>query len=422
MIRPALPAERSRSSDHLVVVGLSHDRAPLAVRERVVLDPGGLAACYRGLGPVAAEALVLSTCARTEIVALVAKPCGVGSVERLLQPAGGAELPLHRHSGLAAARYVARIAAGLDSPILGEPEILGQVQAAADRARQAGMLGPVLGQLVIAAVRAGRRARAETAIARGATSLGAAAVAVAEQTLGSLRGRRVVLVGAGSVAVSLARCLTSRGAHLTIVNRTESRARELAATTGAAVRSWHQLGPALENPDLIIAATAARRPVVTVDSLGSTERQRPLLILDLGAPRNVEPELDGGAIRIIDLDAIRLHCDRASQDRRAAIAAADEIVAEEVRRFDQWRRRLRVVPTISALKARAAAIRDREVARALGQVPPDGDLEETLKILANRLVDQILDGPIRRLATDPEGPALASAATRLFHLDAGPPS
>ena len=409
----------------LALAGVSHHRAPLAVRERVAVDLEAAARLSRSLatsdGP-AHEAVVLSTCNRTELY--VAGDEGVvdHADRALLDLAGPGATELapaaYRLADESAALHLFRVAAGLDSMVPGEGEILGQVRDAFE----AGSPGPLLGRTFRMALRAGRRARVETAIGESPASIPAAAAALAEQVFEGLVGRSVVLVGAGRMSDLTARNLRSRGAAISVVaNRTLEHAERLAVSFDARPVTVDDLAGALGAADIVVSSTSAPGFVLGGEAVTSVlrgRRGRPLLIVDLAVPRDVDPSL--GAIDgcfVYDVDALEGVVSATLEGRRTEALHAERIVSEEAARFHAWRASLAVVPAIASLRAHAEEIRAAELARVQGRLP-EGD-RDVVDTLTAQIVNKLLHLPTVRLkeaAISADGLLYADVVRHLFGL------
>ena len=345
----------------LSLVGISHRHAPIEVRERVALDARESSALARQLAVDGRECVCLSTCNRTELYAI-----GDGAEQRSLEALrkiGGDEVAAlcYRLDDQAAALHLFRVAAGLDSLVPGEGEILGQVRAA----YEAGAPGSLLNRLFHDALHAGKRARAQTTIAESPASVSSAAAALAQQVFGDLKGKRVLIVGAGKVGDLAARSLSMRGAELVaVVNRSEERGDELARTYGAVAVPTERLADELANADVAVSCTSAPGFVVRREDI--LERKgRPLFLIDLAVPRDVDPavnDIDG--CYVYDIDDLEAVVEATLSGRRREAERAEGIVAEEAERFRAWQASLDVVPTIASLRARAEEIRSAELSKA----------------------------------------------------------
>jgi glutamyl-tRNA reductase len=345
----------------LSLVGISHRHAPIEVRERVALDARESAALARELATGGRECVCLSTCNRTELYAV-----GDGVEQRSLEALrklGGDEVAAlcYRLDDHAAALHLFRVAAGLDSLVPGEGEILGQVRGA----YETGAPGSLLNRLFHDALHAGKRARAQTTIAESPASVSSAAAALAQQVFGDLKGKRVLIVGAGKVGELAARSLSMRGAELVaVVNRSEERGDELARSYGAAAVPTERLAEELANADVAVSCTSA--PGFMVQREDIRERKgRPLFLIDLAVPRDVDPavnDIDG--CYLYDIDDLEAVVEATLSGRRREAERAEGIVAEEAERFRAWQASLDVVPTIASLRARAEEIRSAELSKA----------------------------------------------------------
>jgi glutamyl-tRNA reductase len=408
----------------LVLVGISHHRAPVELRERVVLDGAGASALAAELAADGAEAVCLSTCNRTEIY--LAHPHVAAAEERAESALAGlsdvdVKPALYRLRDWAAALHVFRVAAGLDSLVPGEGEILGQVRAA----YEAGRPGPLLDKLFRQALHAGRKVRAETAIGESPASVPAAAAALAQQVFGELDGRRVLVVGAGKVGEHAARNLASRGATIAFVaNRTLEPAEELARRFGAEAVPLERVPLELERVDVLVSSTSAAEIVLRRDAVAASlrpRRGRPLLLVDLAVPRDIDPavhELDG--CFLYDIDDLEAVVTESLSGRRREAARAEAVVAEEAERFRAWQASLDVVPAIASLRARAEEIRAGELARLEGRLSHLPEAErKAIEALTAQIVSKLLHLPTIRMkeaAVTADGVLYADAVRHLFGL------
>jgi glutamyl-tRNA reductase len=409
----------------LALAGVSHHTASVELRERVALDPPASAALAREIagGGDGVEAVVLSTCNRTELY-LAARDEGVveaaeAALLALAGPDAGSLAPVaYRLADESAALHLFRVAAGLDSLVPGEGEILGQVR----EAFEAGAAGPLLDRTFRMALHAGRRARLETAIGESPASVPAAAAALAQQVFEGLEGRRVVLVGAGRTSELTARNLRSRGAIVTgVVNRTVERAERLAATLRARALGLGEVAEALADADVVICSTSAPGFVLTAEALGSGlrgRRGRPLLFVDLAVPRDVDPALaafDG--CFVYDVDDLEAVVSASLEGRRAEAVHAERIVAAEADRFRVWQASLAVVPAIASLRALAEEIRSSELARVEAKLPESE--RAVVDTVTAQIVNKLLHLPTIRMkeaAVTPDGLVYADVVRHLFGL------
>jgi len=410
----------------LALAGVSHHTAPIELRERVAVDSETAATIARTLAGDAEgrhEAVVLSTCNRTELYVATPDDGAADLADRALLSLAGAEADAlapaaYRLADESAALHLFRVAAGLDSLVPGEGEILGQVRDAFE----SGAPGPLLDRTFRMALHAGRRARLETAIGESPASVPAAAAALAQQVFEGLEGRRVVLVGAGRTSELTARNLRSRGATvLAVVNRTVERAERLAASLGARAVALDGLVPALADADVVVSSTSAPGLVLHGEELTAAlrgRRGRPVLFVDLAVPRDVDPTLaavDG--CFVYDVDDLEAVVSVALDGRRAEAVNAERIVAAEAERFRAWQASLAVVPAIASLRALAEEIRASELARI------EGKLAETeravVDTVTSQIVNKLLHLPTIRMkeaAVSSEGLVYADVVRHLFGL------
>lgn len=422
----------------VLVVGLSHHSAPLAVLERAALPAEAAAKLTVDLraAPHLAAAMVLATCNRTEVYAEVSRFHG-GLQEATELLARAAALPvetlsphLYVHFDDRAVQHLFTVAAGLDSMVVGESEILGQLRAAYRTAREEDAVGRALGALVQQALRVGKRVRAETGISRAGASVVGAGLDLAEQVAGPLRQRRALVVGAGSMGALAAAQLQRRGvAELAVLNRTPERAERIATAYAARAADPAGLSAELARADLVVSCTGATGIVVPAEAVAAGlagRAGRPLVVLDLALPHDVEPsvaELPG--VTLVDLAGLGTAVRAAAADEQ--VGAARSIVTEEVAGYLAWRRTNEVAPTVVALRAQAAGVVAAELDRLDGRLPGlDPRARAELATTVRRVVDKLLHAPtvrVKELAEHPDGRAYAEALRELFGLDpAGPES
>lgn len=412
----------------LVLVGTSHRLAAVEVRERVALGEQAAAQAALELAAADAEAVCLSTCNRTELylVASDADAADGRAASFLFQVASLPESELapvlYRLRDEAAALHLFRVAAGLDSLVPGEGEILGQVR----RAAETGVTGRVLDRLFRQALHAGKKARSQTAIGESPSSISSAAAALAQQVFGELEGRRILVIGAGKVSELAARNLVSRGATISAVaNRTVERARELAGRFEAKAIPLEEAAAALATADVVVASTGGARFVLEGDAVERTlpaRRGRPLFLIDLAVPRDLDPAIHRlPGCYVYDIDDLEAVVSDSLATRRTEAAKAEEIVLEEAERFRLWQASLDVVPAIASLRARAEEIRRGELARIESRL---GSLSEhdrrAVESLTSQIVSKLLHLPTVRMkeaAAGASGGTYADVVRDLFGLD-----
>jgi glutamyl-tRNA reductase len=415
----------------VLVVGLSHRTAPVAVLEKAAISNESQAKLLADVvaSEHAVEAMVLSTCNRVEVYADVDKfHGGLTDVSELLARHSGVRLDaltphLYVHYEDRAVAHLFAVGCGLDSMVVGESQIVGQVKQALRLAQTAGTTGRVLGGLAQQALRVGKRARTETGIDRAGRSLVTAGLDQATRILGPLRGREVLVVGAGSMSALAATVVSQAGAEVVVANRTLDHASRVAASVGGTALPLHELDGALASADLLISCTGAVGHVIDTPLVASAQQSRagrPLVVLDLALPRDVEPgvrHLDG--VTVIDLETLAATV--VDQEHVADVEAARAIVAEEVAAFLGWQRAASVAPTVVALRGMAEDVVVAELTRLAGRAP---DLDERtrteIESTVRRVVDKVLHAPtvrVKQLAEEPGGQSYADALSRLFDLD-----
>jgi glutamyl-tRNA reductase len=407
----------------LLLIGLSHHVAPVELRERVALPGSRAAELAAQLTAEGGEAVCLSTCNRTELYLATDRPeeAGQQALMDLCEVSGlDAELlrpVLYRLSDEAAALHLFRVAAGLDSMVPGEGEILGQVRAA----YESGETGPLLDRLFRQALHAGRKVRSETAIGENPASVSSAAAALAEQVFGDLSGCRVLLVGAGKIGELAARSLVSRGAEISLVaNRSPERAGELAKRFGGEPLPLDRVGDELVRADVVLSSTGSSGFILSradVERVLARRKGRPLFLIDIAVPRDLDPDihsLDG--CYLYDIDDLESVVAESLAGRRQEAARAEAIVAHEADRFAAWQASRDVVPAIASLRARAEEIRAAELARARGLSDQERLAAESISA---RVLDKLLHLPTVRLkeaAAGADGAVYADAVRHLFGL------
>lgn len=337
---------------HVVVVGLNHRSAPIELRERLAFSQEQLPDILRALRAHTGvpEAAVLSTCNRVEIYAGVPELNGtIGRVQEFLSAHGRVELPglqprLYSYTEPDSVRHLFAVASGLDSMILGESEILHQVKHAYERARDCGATGKVLNALFQRALNTAKTVRSETAIGSGCTSIGTVAVELAEKIFGRLSQAAVLLIGAGKVGALTLERLAQRGVRdVRLMNRTHERAVQLAQDTRVMPLAWEALSAQLADVDILISSTSAPSFVLRHEDVVAAMRrrhQRPLCIIDLGVPRNVEPAVETMEnVYLFDIDDLQGLVDHSSSERAQALVASEAIISQKVERFLSWRQK-----------------------------------------------------------------------------------
>lgn len=417
---------------HLVLVGLSHHTAPLELRERLGVTKTMLPATLDALANAGCDdAVVLSTCNRTEVYAATNDASDMtGRIVHHLAGAHGVHLQLLEPSLYSrldadAARHLFRVAAGLDSLVVGEPEILGQVKDAYRIANETRGTGALINRLFHGAFGIGKRVRAETGLAEGAVSLSYAALTLSRKIFGDLSPLRVLVLGAGEMARLSALHFAGHVAETTVTSRTPERARAVADEASATTVPWESRGEQLAAADILVSATGAEGIVLTADDLRharSGRQARPLFVVDLAVPRDVDPEVAAlDDVFLYNVDDLRGIVEENLTRRHQAVASAERLVQEEVAAWLAWLRSRAAVPTVVALRQRFERIRQSELSRLSPRLTPLGpEAQARVDEVTRLIVEKLLLTPTEQLKAidDRETMAACSAALRrLFDLD-----
>jgi glutamyl-tRNA reductase len=416
----------------LVLVGTSHHRAPVELREQLFVSAAENRELVERLAGDDAEAVVLSTCNRTELYLVHGdeETAQARAFAELTALAGLAESEiapaLYTLTDDAVALHVFRVAAGLDSLIPGEAQILGQVRGAYEVARVAETAGPVLHRLFRQALRVGRRVRTETAIGENPASISSAAAELAERVFGTLEGRRILVLGAGKMSDLATVNLISRGVDSVFVaNRSVERAERLAHRFGGRAAGLDAVEAELENADVVVASTSARGYVLSAEQVERAMRKRkgrPIFFVDIAVPRDIDPAVNAiEGCYVYDIDDLERVVEESVAGRREEAVRAEAIVADEADRFREWQLSLDVVPAIASLRALAESIREDELARAAGRL---GSLSPSqrraVESLTAQIVNKLLHPPTVRMkeaAAAADGVHYADAIRHLFALE-----
>jgi glutamyl-tRNA reductase len=388
---------------NLLLVGTSHRLAPVEVRERVALDPDAAAALAARLAGDG-EAVCLSTCNRTEVYLAAddveADDRVTAALAELAKVEPGELEPyLYRLQGLATAVHLFRVAAGLDSLVPGEGEILGQIRTAFER----GSAGPLLDRLFSHALHAGKKVRTDTAIAESPGTTSSAAAALAAQVFGDLGGSRIAIVGAGKIGRLAASRLIKRGARLTFVaNRTAARGEEVAVQLGGEPIPLDRIDKAIATADILVSSTSSPGLVLTSVDVAKAlpaRKGRPLLLIDLAVPRDLDPAINElEDCYLYDIDDLEAVVQETLAGREEEFAKAEAIAVAEGERFREWLASLDAVPTIKSVRARAEAIRRGELAKSSARLAGLSERElEAVDSLTSRIVNKLLHEPILAL-------------------------
>jgi glutamyl-tRNA reductase len=403
---------------------MSHRSAPVEVRERVAFPPCAGRSFLRRLGEedVVAEAVLLSTCNRTEIYA-VAEDEGARSriLDLLAEDRGVERVSLEQDTywltDEEAVRHLYRVASSLDSMVVGEAQILGQVREAYRAATEEQCTGPVLNRLFHTSLRVGKRVRSETGIGDSSLSVPHVAVKLAEEVFGSLRGRRVLVLGAGEMSELVIKHLKVRGVgEVRIANRTPERARLLAERVGGRALPFDALAGELSEADVVVSSTGAGEWVVRSEMVAAalTRREDPLFFIDIAVPRDVDPVVQTlERAFVYDIDDLQAVVERNAGDRREAAEKGEAMISPAVLDFMSWLSSLHVVPLIQELKDGAEQIRRHELSRALKKIDLSPEEEAAVERMSHSLMNKLLHGPISELKALAEaGHPLESAEVR----------
>ena len=418
---------------HIIVVGVDHTTAPIALRERLACSARYIPQQLQATREVASECVFLSTCNRVELYAVCTDAVqGRLDLLRVLSETRQvplAELESHCFCFLdeRATAHLFGVASGLYSLVPGEPQIQGQVVDALEIAQGSGHAGPVTSALFRAAVVAGKRARSETGISRNAASLSHVAVQLARHLLPDFRQSNVLLIGSGKMSELAARNLKDNGAQqIVIVNRTHANAMELATALQATLRPFQELSEALLDADVVISSTKAPHAIITPEIMEPIMRQREgrsLLFIDLALPRDIDPAVgDMADIHLYNVDDLQSEVERGIQLRLLEVEHVQNIIAQEVESFERWLSSLGVVDTISDMRRKVDMLRQQELARTMRQLSPSLSEREMAAVqeLTNRLMNKLLHTPMLRLkdaAAVGQGHIYAEAMRYLFDLE-----
>ena len=418
----------------LLLLGMSHRTAPVELRERYAVEDARPVLTKLVASPEIDEAVLIATCNRVEVVVwtrtLDAARLRLRSLfERELAERGASPTELtaalYELVDGAAVRHVLRVACALDSMVVGEPQILGQVKDAYRVAIACGACGPVLGRLYPRAFATAKRVRNETTLAERPVSVARVAVDLARQIFERLDDKAALLIGAGDMIELALEALRRHGlGAVRVVNRTPARAAALAARFGASAHGLDELPELLHRSDLVLTCIGGEKPLLTAPLVREALRERghrPLFAIDIGVPRNVDPAVNQlDTVYLYDVDDLAALADENARERQAEAERAEAIVAAEQQRFEGWLGALAAVPTIRALRARAEEIRRSEIERGLAGLALDAKSAAAVEAVTRGIVNKLLHAPLSRLREELEGEAgLAhlEAARALFALD-----
>jgi glutamyl-tRNA reductase len=420
----------------LFVAGMSHRTAPLEVREQLALDEDKVRQILGELSGrgLLTEVMILCTCNRVEVYGVAEVPGQARSAAfSLLGAQRGLRLPdlevlLYTKAEQEAVLHAFRVAASLDSMVLGEPQILGQVKDAFALAQSSSTVGPLLHSLMTQAFSVAKKVRSETEIGRLAVSVSFAAVELARKIFGGLEGKSVLLVGAGEMGELAARHLVDQGSlPVYVTNRTRGRAEELARALAGIAVPFDQLHASIESVDIVITSTAAPEPIIRapdVQRAMHARRARPLFFIDIAVPRNVEAAVnDLPNVFCYDVDDLRGVVESNLRERQREAQRAEALVQREVERFAERLKDLEVVPTIVSLREKLEAVRRAEVDRALARLPnADAETRRIIEALSESIINKVLHAPtvkLRDSSREGHGPRWIELISELFGLRGG---
>jgi glutamyl-tRNA reductase len=422
----------------LVVVGLNHRTVPVELLERMAVAPAALPKALHtlGQGENLAEVVLLSTCNRTEVYARYTNfhPAVQDAHDFLTDQSAvdPDELTEHLYTyhDDAAVAHLFGVAAGVDSMIVGEAEILGQVREAWLTAEREGATGPLLSRVFRQAIEVGKRSRTETAIGRNPASVSSAAVTVAAERLGSIEGRRVLVLGAGDVGAGLAIALAGAGvSDIAVANRTPAHAAALAARVGGRSITLDDIPDELERADVLLGSTASESVLIEradIEAVMERRGGRALLIVDVAVPRDVDPGVGQVfGVTLLDIDDLKAFAEQSLQQRRQEVGRVREIITAELDRFRVEHSAREVAPLVSALRARGEAVRTGELERFRSRLDAlDPDAREAVEALTRGIVNKLLHDPTVRVkdaAGSARGELYADALSELFDLSRSKP-
>jgi glutamyl-tRNA reductase len=413
----------------LLALGVSHKTAPVAVRERLAFSDPEARRFLEELVPDAAqEAVVISTCNRTELYVVASDPVQAESAVLTalarragIRPTELAEV-MYFPRNCDAARQLYRVASGLESMIVGEAEVQGQVRRAYEAALAADTTGPLTNRLFSAALQTGRRVRSETSIGAGRTSVSTVAVELAKDVVGHLSDREVLIIGAGETSELTARALGTEGVStIFVANRHADRARSMAERFGGTVLSLEHLPHQLETADIVVASTSSPHPIVSADALAEVipaREGRPIVFIDLAVPRDIDPECaDLPGVSVYDMDDLQAVVARNLEVRSEEALRAERVVEDEIQRFAKWLGQLDVVPTVAALRQRGDAIVESVLAENAPRWESLSERDrERVEKLARTVAQRLLHEPTLRMKSA-GGHGRLQLVRELFGLD-----
>lgn len=420
---------------HIHCLGINHETATVNLREKLAFNDEQVRSalarlgCGAGIGTVS-EMVIISTCNRVEIYAVSKNETAI-DLKSFFAETHNLSLNdlnphLYHYQNTAAVQHLLEVAAGLDSLVLGEPQILGQVTHALELARGQNTVGHVLSRLFQTAIHTGKRARTETKISHNPASVSSLAASLAEKAVSSIDQAQIVVVGAGEMAELAVEALRKRGAaRILVVNRTLERALDLGKRWNAELATFEQLGSAIERADVLIASTGAPHAIIHEQMVADAmpkRAERPLVMIDIAVPRDIESEVgELAGVNLYDMDGLNAQLEDSLAQRSAEVPQVETILAEEKARFEAFLASLDMLPLIVDLKERAERIRQAELKKTLRQLPNLNAAErERIEILTHALVKKLIDvpaGKLRKVSSDSHAVCYAQATRLLFNID-----
>lgn len=419
---------------HIYCLGLNHNTTPIELRERFSLGEEAIRSVLARLAcghldTSIAELVILSTCNRIELYT-ASSHAVLAELEAFLSDASGVPVKefrphVYRYEDLDVARHLFDVASGLDSLVIGEPQILGQIVRSLELSRGQNMAGPMLNRLFQSALHAGKRARTETGISRNPASVSSLAASLAERVVHPIADAQVVILGAGEMAELAVEALRKRGAQkILVVNRTLERAHVIADRWGAQITTFENLNSALLSADILISSTGAPQTILSAEMVKHAMQarvQRPLVLIDIAVPRDIDPDAANiPHVKLYDMDTLNEKLEGALAERMAEVPQVKSILDEEIREFDEYMKSLEMLPLIADIRQQAESIRKEMLEKTLRRLPDLTEAERArIEAMTQALVKQILHTPTHRLraeASCPHAPEYAAVARTLFGL------
>lgn len=419
---------------HIYCLGLNHNTTPIKLREQLSLNEDAIRSALARLAcghltTSIAELVIISTCNRTELYT-ASSHMAIAELEAFLSDASGVPATqfhahAYRYEDLDVARHLFEVAAGLDSLVIGEPQILGQIVRSLELSRGQNMTGPVLNRLFQSAIHAGKRARTETGISRNPASVSSLAASLAERVVHPIAEAQVVILGAGEMAELAVEALRKRGANrILVVNRTLERTHTIADRWGAQITTFENLDSALVSADILISSTGAPHTILSAEMIKhamQARAQRPLVLIDIAVPRDIDPDaVNIPHVKLYDIDNLNEKLEDALAERMSEVPQVKSILDEEIKEFSEYMKSLEMIPIISDIRHQAESIRKEMLEKTLRRLPDLTEAERTrIEAMTQALVKQILHAPTNRLraeASCPHAPEYATVARTLFGL------